>query len=158
MLLQQAFPWVSVKELYATLEENGECLYPSILAMDKIMADYDYENPPFKLKKRPLKANPAYKQENIEDTIRECNNAVEKEALVEFREATKARILRQAKSEAKLRLEKEESDNYDRAKAEGTLAECECCCDQFALNRMVHCNSETLHVRYLLGSCSCSII
>lgn len=129
------------------LSQNDECLYPTILAMDKILSDWDDQNPPFKLKSRPMKAIGCYSEEAIEETIRTCNDPAEKEALVEFHEARKAQAIRKARADAILRNDKAEVDNFNRAQAEGTVSSCECCYDDFALNRMVHCTAEKCHVR-----------
>jgi TRIAD3 protein (E3 ubiquitin-protein ligase RNF216) len=41
--------------------------------------------------------------------------------------------------------EEEEAENMKRAKAEGTFADCGCCYEEKALNRMVHCDGATVH-------------
>lgn len=53
--------------------------------------------------------------------------------------------VREAKQAEEKRKEQEEAENLERAKAEGTLADCGCCYEELPLNRMVHCNGETVH-------------
>lgn len=82
----------------------------------------------------------------------EIDGTIEKEvdphkrlALQEFKAAQWTVDTQTAKAEAEERRKREEADNLDRARADGTIGECECCCDDFALNRMVHCNGNIIH-------------
>lgn len=52
---------------------------------------------------------------------------------------------RNAKEAGERQEEEEEEKNMAQAKAEGTIADCGCCYDEKPLNRMVHCNGETVH-------------
>jgi TRIAD3 protein (E3 ubiquitin-protein ligase RNF216) len=52
---------------------------------------------------------------------------------------------REAKAAQDRRKEDEETENLVRAKAEGTIADCGCCFEELPLNRMVHCNGDSIH-------------
>lgn len=86
---------------------------------------------------------------NLDAPIELSNNVVVTNDQVEvLRELQAARRLR-SKAEARRQMERqaeiEEEKNEQKAIAEGTMAECGCCFGDFPLNRMVHCDSETLH-------------
>jgi E3 ubiquitin-protein ligase RNF216 len=49
-------------------------------------------------------------------------------------------------------LAQTEIENFEKARLEGATAECGCCFDEFALNRMVHCDGSTFH--YFCSDCS----
>ncbi|KAK0744973.1 hypothetical protein B0T21DRAFT_280521 [Apiosordaria backusii] len=69
----------------------------------------------------------------------------EKGALEDFKAARGVCEAKAAKARAKQAEEAEEAANYARAQADGSIAECGCCFGDFAQNRMVHCNAETVH-------------
>lgn len=54
-------------------------------------------------------------------------------------------LARNAQEAEEKRKEEEEDKNMERAKAEGTVADCGCCYEEKALNRMVHCDGESVH-------------
>lgn len=69
----------------------------------------------------------------------------DKMAVAEFKAAKAFVDAKRAEKSAAEKQEQEELDNFVYAQAEGTTADCECCFDEVALNRMVHCNGDTMH-------------
>ena len=100
----------------------------------------------FRQKKRPSKPNPEWDGDAIASRIGGTLHPDQRAALLE-----ELKVARQAGEALKLGLlsekqrKQDEIDNFNKAVAEGTTSECECCCDEFPLNRMVHCNGDTLH-------------
>lgn len=146
-LLRSAFPNLLVKNVLQVLADNNNTLFPAYLKLVQKEAD-DVWKP----KKKPSKSNPEWEHDRIDHTIRATLDEIDKMALEEFKvarqagEAWKLGLLSQKQRELdEKQRELEEVENYTRAIAEGTTGECECCCDEFALNRMVHCDSDTLH-------------
>lgn len=69
----------------------------------------------------------------------------EKMADAEYKAAKAASQARISKAIAERQQEDAEMENLNRAKAEGTTADCECCFDERPFNRMVHCEGDILH-------------
>ncbi|KAH8912926.1 hypothetical protein BR93DRAFT_871254 [Coniochaeta sp. PMI_546] len=139
-LLRDAFPSIMVKHVTQVFAENNYTLFSCYLKLVRKEASETWTP-----KKRPAKSNPAWEDDRIDDTIKATLNPEERVALEELK------IARQAGEALKLEMlsdkqqEQGEIDNFNKAKMEGTTSECECCCDEFALNRMVHCDGENLH-------------
>lgn len=142
-LLMQAFPRIRAKDVVEILEENNECLYPALLALNNI--ESGNQGRVFQLKVKRTAENPEWRDDRIEETIRNTSDEAMKSALVEFHAARCAVQAQLLKLDAEKKIEQEEQENVDRARAEGTLADCECCYDEHPLNRMVHCDGEVLH-------------
>lgn len=129
-----------VKHVTQVFAENNYTLFSCYLKLVRKEASETWTP-----KKRPAKSNPAWEDDRIDDTIKATLNPEERVALEELK------IARQAGEALKLEMlsdkqqEQGEIDNFNNAKMEGTTSECECCCDEFALNRMVHCDGENLH-------------
>jgi TRIAD3 protein (E3 ubiquitin-protein ligase RNF216) len=138
--LRNAFPSILVKHVAEVFAENNYTLYSSYLKLVRKEA-----NETWKPKKRPAKSNPAWEDVRIDDTIKTTLDEDEKMALEELKFARQAGEALKLEMFNDMQLEQDEVDNFNNAKIEGTTSECECCCDEFALNRMVHCDGETLH-------------
>jgi TRIAD3 protein (E3 ubiquitin-protein ligase RNF216) len=129
-----------VKNVLQVLADNNNTLFPAYLKLVQKEADEVW-----KPKKKPSKSNPDWGDDRIDNTIRSTPDEISKTVLEEFK------VARQAGEALKLGLlsekqrEQDEMNNFSKAVAEGTTGDCECCCDEFALNRMVHCNGDTLH-------------
>jgi E3 ubiquitin-protein ligase RNF216 len=115
------------------LNSNGNLVYPAYKALEDNLGGRD-ARPKLRLKPRPR----AYAVDNIFD---QSTRDAERMADAEYR-AAKAES---QERKAALQQKNEEKLNFDRAKAEGLTADCECCFDELALNRMVHCNGDVLH-------------
>lgn len=133
-------------DLRSTFTTNGSCLYPTYMVLDKILAAGKSEQLPFQLMKQPRRRVNEYKEGQLSEAIANCEEPNEREALEEFRAARAVRKAQQEKVEVEKRQEREDLENFEQAQIEGTAATCECCCDEFAMNRMVHCDGHTFHV------------
>lgn len=140
MLLRNAFPRIPAKNIYKEFVGNNYTLYSCYLELVSKEADETWIP-----KKRLTKPNPAWEDDRIDSTIKNAASAEERTALEELK------VARQAGEALKLKIlnakqqKQDETDNFNKAKEEGTTSECECCCDEFALNRMVHCDGEITH-------------
>ncbi|KAK0620228.1 ring finger protein [Immersiella caudata] len=132
-LLAAGFPQVYAQDIEIALKSNNNLVYPAYKYLEDKLEGKDGASM-LRLKPRP-KAN-AF--DNIFD---QSARDAEKMADAEYK-AAKAES-QDRKSQAM--QENEEKLNLSRAKAEGLTADCECCFDEFALNRMVHCNGDPLH-------------
>ncbi|KAK4448025.1 ring finger protein [Podospora aff. communis PSN243] len=126
ILLAAGFPQFYAQDIEDTLNKNGNLVYAAYKALEDNLQNKDGK-PKLKLKPRP-KANP------LDSIFDQSTNEAERMADDEYRAA---------KAESQKR--KEEELHLDRAKAQGLTADCGCCYDEFALDRMVHCNGEVLH-------------
>jgi TRIAD3 protein (E3 ubiquitin-protein ligase RNF216) len=130
---------VHAKNIGKVLKTNQNCLFPAYLELSGEMGKA------LSLKKIDTRYKEGFKHVEIDGTIEREFDPHKRLALQEFKAAQWTVETQTAKAEAEQRREQEEADNLDRAKADGTTGECECCCDEFALNRMVHCNADTIH-------------
>lgn len=146
-LLQQAYPFVPHKHVTSHLLEHRNCLLPALLDLDSHIVDKGPMGLAFVFKKTKTKLNPVYSLESLPGTIRIEESAIKKEALEEYLAALKVRQLRKAKREEEKQQEIKEAANVRQAQRDGTIKECECCYGDFPMNRMVHCNASSLHVR-----------
>lgn len=131
--------------------QHGQLLFPTFLALHKTLKEWDDQNPPYRKKTR---VNKKFGDSPIEDTLDErilsagrVNDNGKREALEEFRAARAVKQKEVDEAENVRRKEQEELDNFELSRIEGNTADCGCCFTEFALNRMVHCDSSVLHVR-----------
>lgn len=129
-----------VKNVQQVLADNNNTLFPAYLKLAQKEADEVW-----KPKKRPSKSNPDWEDNRIDRTISKTLNETDKTVLEEFKVARQAGKAWELDLLKEKQRELDETANFTKAVAEGTTSECECCCDQFALNRMVHCDGDTLH-------------
>ncbi|KUI68591.1 hypothetical protein VM1G_03842 [Cytospora mali] len=144
-LLQQSFPHVYVTDIRKVLARHGNCLYPAFLALDKALDGWDDQNPPFKKKTRITQSYRKYDLTNLDDIIRDSIDEGEREALEEFRAVSVVQSNQRAEAVAEMQRDQDEKENFENARLEGNIADCGCCFVEFALNRMVHCDGDTLH-------------
>ena len=145
-LLQQAFPMMLTKDLYAAFAEHGNCLYPTVMALDRKLEAAKPGNPPWDFKKKVAKLQSQYAPEALDETIKQTADETVKLALEEFKAVGLVRKAQQDKLDAERHREEEEAANLAIAVAEGTAKDCECCFTECAMNRMIHCEGQTLHV------------
>jgi hypothetical protein len=130
---------LQVRDINTVLKSNGMCLYPAYLELSGVVGKA------LRQKKSSTKYQQGLLHHEIDATIEGEHDPHRKEALREFKAAQLAVETQIAKAEAEKQREQEELDNFNQATAEGTVGECGCCFDDFALNRMVHCNAEIIH-------------
>lgn len=135
-----------VENLKAFMTLNGGILYPTYLLLSKATAQGDEANPLFKKKKGRVPKNPPFLASVLDERIRDCRDEGEREALEEVRAARIAEQIEAAEAAEARRKEQQELENLETARAEGTIADCGCCFVESAINRMVHCDGEEVHV------------
>ncbi|KAH6659388.1 hypothetical protein BKA67DRAFT_12531 [Truncatella angustata] len=141
-LISQDFPRVPKTTIKSKLLlNNGSSVFRTYVAMDAAARDWNPDQPLWQEKKYPTKVS----QEYLVDKIHELNRAGlsddKRSAVDEFLAARKVKSERDARKAA----EDAERRNLEQARQNGELGECGCCCDEFPLNRMTHCEGETAH-------------
>ncbi len=145
-LLCQDFPQAPVKALWPILADK-QSLFDAYTFMDEAIRNWDDRNPTWIPKKVPSRTQVIFEPGHIESLDLEPYSNEEKAVLKEFRAARALRTHRNAKAAA----EAEEKANFARAQRYGQTAECGCCYDEQALNRMAQCNGATAH--FFCASC-----
>ncbi|KZL79394.1 ring finger protein [Colletotrichum incanum] len=139
-VLKQDFPRATMSGILKVFASKSNQLLPAHIAIDLAVANLQKglrENIPdgFSLKKAPTPMDPEYMENRLDSTINTTYEPNEKRALQELRAARKLQLKRiNAQAQAAKELQ-----NFEAAKANGTVVECGCCFDDFALNRMVRC-------------------
>ncbi|OHF00534.1 ubiquitin-conjugating enzyme [Colletotrichum orchidophilum] len=150
MILKHEFPRVLQKCLLKIFSDKDNQLLPAYLVIDE--AVWNLQNGvrdgiplDFALKKTPTPPlDRSFEGEYLDNLIK-TSSADQKRAfeeLVAARRVQKATHTKRAK--AKLHAAKE-AENFENAKAFGTVTDCGCCFGEFAVNRMVCCENE-IHV------------
>lgn len=146
--MQNAFPRLYADDVRKALVQNGGLLFPTFQQLHKSTADGHKHDPPLREKTRvPKTASAEFSDAAIDDRIHAGGDAGEVEAFREFRAARAVQLKEKSKVEDVKLTEQRELENFQLAKAEGNIADCECCCVKHAINRMVHCDGDVLHVR-----------
>lgn len=145
-ILQQFFPHLYVDNLKAVMALNNSLLYPTFLALSKAPAAADANNPHLKRKKGRIAKTPPPLANNLDLSIQQARSDDEREALEELRDARIVVAIQETEASEKRREEQEQEENFENARAEGAIEDCGCCFGEFAINRMVHCDGEAIHV------------
>ncbi|KAF2661337.1 hypothetical protein K491DRAFT_449808 [Lophiostoma macrostomum CBS 122681] len=134
-LLKEEFLNLSARQVKDTLNEH-KTLAAAYAQLDMFLENYD-KNPKRKYEKlqgprakRWIEAELAAKGSNLPKELERARRTRQQVADQRFTEAEAKRA---------------EEANYRRAQITGELQECQCCFDEFPLNRMVTCSGETLH-------------
>lgn len=151
-ILQQFFPQMYTDNLKSFMMLNGGILYPTYLLLSKAMAAGDEADPLFRKKKGRVPKGPPFLVGILDERIRDCRDQGEREALQELRAARVVEQFQAAEAAKTRRKEQQELENLEIARAEGTVADCGCCFVECAINRMVHCDGEELHVSVFIPS------
>lgn len=138
------FPQLYVDNLKAAMALNGGLLYPTYLILSQSVAQGD-DNPLARKKTRATKGVFPMAGD-LDQRIQACRDEGEREALEELRDARTVVDIQTALANDKRREEIEEERNLDAARDDGTIADCGCCYAECAINRMVHCDGEQVHV------------
>ncbi|KAI7784533.1 hypothetical protein LA080_009769 [Diaporthe eres] len=144
MIMQQSFPEFYAEDLRRTFAEHGNCLYPAFLEVAATVASSN-NRPPYRKKSRVTQIPRRYDVDALADRIRTSADQGEREALEEFQALRAVQAKQRAESDVERRREEAEKTNLEIAMLEGNIADCGCCFVEYALNRMVHCDGETLH-------------
>ncbi|ORY58171.1 uncharacterized protein BCR38DRAFT_353404, partial [Pseudomassariella vexata] len=139
-LISQDFPKVPVNTIKNMLNTSAS-LFQAYTTIDDSIRRWDDNNPPWKNKRSMSKILDQYTPDNISTLQMDLLGPVERDAISEF---MAAREVRNGKN-AKLAEEAEEVSNLERSRMLGEMAECGCCFDDCPINRMVHCEGDTVH-------------
>lgn len=142
LLISQDFPLVPKTTIRSRLlYDNQSSVFRAYIAMDNATRNWNEALPMWIEKKKPTKLLEQYSAANICDLDRSGLTADQLAALDEF---LAARLIR-AERDAERAEEMAEQANMEQARRNGDVGECGCCCDDFPLNRMVHCEGATVH-------------
>jgi TRIAD3 protein (E3 ubiquitin-protein ligase RNF216) len=130
----------------ATLHQSQFRLYHAYRVLEEAHRTFDQKNPPYNKIKTARKMQPDYQEAAVQAFI--ANKYSDQSRVEILRELCAARRIRrkaEEKRELEHQAELEEEANERRAMADGTMSECGCCFGDFPMNRMVHCDADTLH-------------
>ncbi|KAI0433605.1 hypothetical protein F5Y09DRAFT_328836 [Xylaria sp. FL1042] len=141
-LLSQDFPRVPQSTIRTLLIENKNSIFETYAAMDEKRRSGNDANIPWKEKKTLSKTREEFTPDRLSRLDMSQYKAGERAAFSEF---IAARELC-AKRDAKMAADVEEQNNFLRAQLNGQTSECGICFDECALNRMVRCEGEPVHL------------
>lgn len=127
-----------------TLIKSGHRLFTAYRLLEEAQRNYDPVNPEYQKIKNLRRMPDVYREEQIDETIL---SQAPPEAIEIYRELKVVRNISKtsaAHRQAELDAQLAEEENERRAQAEGTMSECGCCFGDFPLNRMIHCDSESI--------------
>jgi TRIAD3 protein (E3 ubiquitin-protein ligase RNF216) len=130
----------------STLVLSQHRLFHAYRVLEEAQRTFNNENPPYNKLKKARHSATHYNNENLAAAI--TANTTDPERVEVFRELQAARMVRRKADQERLaerQAEIEEEINLKRSEAEGTMSECGCCFGDYPLNRMVHCDGDTLH-------------
>ncbi|KAK0120488.1 hypothetical protein ONS96_010699 [Cadophora gregata f. sp. sojae] len=145
-ILSYEFPLTAMNFINATLSRSGYRLFSAYEVLEEAERTWS-DNKLYPRLKHARKSSD-FTEKKVSDYLAFPGVIVDREKVEVFEELQAARRIRQkadARRAAERAAEVEEEENIARAEAEGTMSECQCCCCDYPLNRMVHCNGETLH-------------
>jgi len=147
-ILSIEFPLTAMNFINATLSRSGYRLFSAYEVLEEAQRTWT-SNKPYPRLKNPRKSD-EYTDAKVAKFLASpaVNGYIDREKVEVFEELKAARRIKQkadARRAAERATEIEEKENLAKAEAEGTMSECECCCCDYPLNRMVHCDGETLH-------------
>ena len=144
-ILQHEFPDSPMVFIDTCLGQSGHRLFSAYKLLDEARRDYQTGVKYTKLKSA-RKSTTDFRPENIEILINDLDGDFERaEILRELQAARRAKVKAEAKLRAELAAQLEEEENEKKAQAEGTMQECGCCFGDYPRNRMIHCDSDSIH-------------
>jgi len=145
-ILQAEFSETPMIFINATLDQSQHRLFQAYRVLEEAQRTFNPVNPPYNKIKHARKAQAEFRDANIHAFINTIGADPSRiEILRELQAARRIRRKAEAKRESELEAEREEEANEQRAIAEGTMQECGCCFGDYPLNRMIHCDADTLH-------------
>jgi E3 ubiquitin-protein ligase RNF216 len=137
------FSGTPVTFIETCLRQNGYRMFSTYRVLEEAERTYDPENPPYNKIKVKRKMLDEYQDINLESSLAQISDDQQRvELLRELQAARRIRKNANSKREEERQLELEEEANLLNAQAEGTMLDCQCCFDDYPVNRMVHCDSE----------------
>ncbi|TVY48852.1 E3 ubiquitin-protein ligase [Lachnellula occidentalis] len=145
-ILQVEFPETPMVFIYATLDQSEHRLFQAYRVLEEAQTAFDPGDPPYNKIKNARKSQAEFRDANIQAYIDTPEaDPARREILRELQAARRIRCKAEAKRELEREAEREEEANEQRAVAEGMMQECGCCFGDYPLNRMVHCDADTMH-------------
>ncbi|KAK3949096.1 hypothetical protein QBC32DRAFT_220507 [Pseudoneurospora amorphoporcata] len=137
-LLIQAFPKAYVPDIVGALQARKFSVYQTYSALHE-----EFSKPHGLTFRRKAVRD----KNNIEEVAIYVDDYTPegREAQQEFLAAQEVCSAKLAKDAAEEDREREEKENFEKAKAEGAITECGCCFDELPYNRMAHCNGDSPH-------------
>lgn len=133
-LLKDEFLRVPARYVDNMLSEH-KTFYKTYLVLEKEVREYNVQKPPFAKLKHPRS------KKGIEYMLIERGSFAPKEL-----QAAKAKCEKESVKRRKAEEEKRaEEDNVRQAQRDGMMSDCQCCFDEFPMNRMVSCDADEGH-------------
>lgn len=127
-----------------TLSVSKYHLYPAYQTLEEIERTWNPQDPTYQKLKQPRKINRFYRPDAVEEAISSPSTTPDLLlSLTELRAARMARARTEQRLAAEIMSAQAEKENEEQARRDGTMQDCGCCFTEFAMNRMVHCSSET---------------
>lgn len=146
VIMSKDFPETPMNFIDSALQQSGYRLFSTYRVLEEAQRTFDPHRPSYNKIKYQRKIEDQFKEANLEGTIQRMMQSAyhleEVEILRELQAARRIRKKAEAKRQAEVKAEIQEQKNLLKAQAEGTMSECGCCCGDYPLNRMIHCDSE----------------
>ena len=118
-------------------------MFSTYRILEEAERTYNLETPPYNKIKTKRRMPEEYQEANLRVYIAAIPHDQERiDMLEEFQAARGVRKKAEAKRKEERQLELAEQANLEKAQSEGTMLDCQCCFDDYPMNRMVHCNNE----------------
>ncbi|KAF4981330.1 hypothetical protein FZEAL_2863 [Fusarium zealandicum] len=142
------FPRVPMKTIQKLLSDNGHLLLPTFLALNEtiLTAQQEDADPPWKWKKSSSPLITKYSPEHLDVSIENCIDPDERGIMEELRAAREVQDFKMQQIQDRQEAKDSELRNMEEAMASGEVAECQCCFVEFPLNRLIHCDGDSMHL------------
>ncbi|KAL1868220.1 hypothetical protein VTK73DRAFT_3813 [Phialemonium thermophilum] len=142
-VLKYAFPHIYAKDMRAALKVNDNRLLPTYLSLRNMKVGFEEGDLRPKVKIQIPEV--LWTADKVKRAIKNSIHESHKSALEEFQAAERIATALEAQRLAEQQKEMQERANLNAAQLNGTAAECQCCYDEFATNRMVYCDGKIAH-------------
>ncbi|CAG8974924.1 hypothetical protein HYALB_00006711 [Hymenoscyphus albidus] len=130
----------------ATLNQTGYRLFHAYRVLEQAQREWEPQNPPYMKLRSQRRTQDKFSERTIQKNLDSGHDErVRVEFYLEIQAARKVRAKADAVREAQRLHEIEEAANEQRAQRDGTMSECGCCFGDYPMNRMIHCDGDTLH-------------
>lgn len=130
----------------STLSLNRHRLFHAYRVLEQAEREWNPSNPTYVKLKTSRKMNAEYNEQNLQAVITTHSESPEiREVILEIQAARKVRAKADEDRAAEHLRQLAEEANERQAQLDGTMSECGCCFEDYPMNRMIHCDSDTLH-------------
>lgn len=133
-LLKDEFVHVPVRHINLVIKEQ-RTFYKAYRVIEEQLRDYSPHNGPFR------KVHTARPKRGVEASLIRRGSQIPKELQAAKKKSEEATAKRRKAED----VSREEENNVREAVLAGEMTECQCCFDEFPLNRMVGCDGATMH-------------